>query len=249
MDDLQALGDVVTEPLDRGSSKPLYLQIYEELVDLLDSGKLKTGAQFPRELELVKRYGVARITVRRAISDLVLEGRLIRRAGKGTFVAAPKIDRHIVDVSSFTARMGTLGFQSRACVLEVRKIPATPRLCRELELEADAPVLELIRLRYSNDEPVALETSFLSLDRCPRLDQIDFNDRSLYEVLKTEYGLEPKSAVRSLEMTYANEWETQHLAISKATPMFLLRAQVYSSTAPLEYVKILLRGDRFRFRF
>lgn len=245
----QTSADLVTAPLDRNSSKPLYLQIYEELLDLIESGKFKPGDQFPRELELVERYGVARITVRRAISELVLEGRLIRRAGKGTFVAVPKIERHIVDVSSFTTRMGALGIQARARVLEVRRIPASARLSRELEVQIEAPVLELIRLRYSDTEPVALETSYLSLERCPGLDRIDFSNRSLYEVLKTEYGLEPKSASRSLEITYANEWEAERLNITKTAPMFLLRAQVNAETVPVEYVKTLLRGDRFRFRF
>lgn len=246
---LQTSFDVAAEPLDRNSSKPLYLQIYEELLDLIDSGKLKTGDQFPRELELVERYGVARITVRRAISDLVLEGRLVRRAGKGTFVAAPKIDRHIIDVSSFTTRMGALGIQARARVLEVRTLPASQRLSRELEVQPDSPVLELIRLRYSNNEPVALETSFLSLERCPGLDRIDFNNRSLYEALRTEYGLEPRRANRSLEMTHANEWEAQYLNISRTTPLFLLRGQIHGDDTPIEYIKTLLRGDRFRFRF
>lgn len=239
----------VIEPLDRDSPKPLYLQIYEELLDLIDSGNLKTGDQFPRELELVERYGVARITVRRAISDLVLEGRLIRRAGKGTFVAAPKIDRYIIDVSSFTTRMGVLGNQARARVLEMRTIPASQRLSRELEVPPESPILELTRLRYSNSELVALETSFLSLVRCPNLDQIDFNKRSLYEVVKSEYGLEPRHATRSLEITRANGWEAQHLNISKSTPLFLLRAKVESDDTPIEYIKTLLRGDRFRFRF
>lgn len=234
--------------LDRNSSKPLYLQIYEVLSDLLDSGKLNPGDQFPTELELAEHYEVARITVRRAISDMVREGRLTRLAGKGTFVAKPKIDRYLVDISSFTRRLGDLGLQANALVLEHQIIPATPRIANDLEIAVKAPVFKLIRLRYSNGDPVAIETSFLSVGRFPGIDQFDFNTHSLYETLRLEYGIAPQTARRSLELTIANKWEADQLRITKASPLFLLRAQVKGTEFPIEFVKTLLRGDRFRFQ-
>lgn len=240
--------DEQLKDLNRNSSKPLYLQIYELLSDLLTTGQLKPGDQFPTEQELVERYGVARITVRRAISDMAREGRLVRLAGKGTFVATPKIERHIVDVSSFSSRLESLGLHPKSHVLEHRVIGATPSLAKSLEVQPDDPVLELIRLRFSNDDPVALETSFLSLERCPGIDEVDFTNQSLYETLKSQYSLEPHHAKRTLELTFANEWESQHLKIAKGSPLFLMRAQVNNNNAPLEYAKILLRGDRFRFQ-
>jgi GntR family transcriptional regulator len=236
------------DELDRNSSKPLYLQIYEALSDLLDSGTLKPGDQFPKELELAERYEVARITVRRAISDMVHEGRLVRLAGKGTFVAKPKIDRYLIDISSFSRRLSEIGLESHASVLESQIIPATSRLSQELEIALKAEVFKLVRLRYSNDDPVAIETSYLSMDRFPGIDQVDFSSHSLYKTLGKQYGVEPRVARRTLELTTANKWEAEQLNTTKSAPLFLLRAQVKGAESPIESVKILLRGDRFRFQ-
>lgn len=234
--------------LDRNSSKPLYLQIYEELCDFLASSDLKPGDRFPNELELVEKYNVARITVRRAIAEMVQEGRLTRQAGKGTFVAAPKIERQLVNVSSFSKRMEALGLQASAQVLATKVMAATPRLSRELGVEIESPVLSLVRLRFSDRTPVALENSYVSLLTCPNLDKVDFNNSSLYEVLDECYGLYPVRSEKTLELTTANAWEAKQLNISLGSPLFLLRAQVLGEHIPIEYVKTLLRGDRFRFR-
>ncbi len=234
--------------LNRNSSKPLYLQIYEELCGLLHTGKLKPGDRFPTELDLVECYGVARITVRRAIAEMVQEGRLVRQAGKGTFVATPKIERQLVDVSSFTERIRALGLEPSSQLLEAKTIPATARLARELDIYSEAPVLTLIRLRFSDNTPVAIETSYLSLERCPDLEKHDLNQVSLYQVLREEYGLYPTFSEKTLEIASAHAWEARRLSIQSGAPLFLLRARVMSATQPLEYVKILLRGDRFRFK-
>ena len=232
--------------LNRDSSKPLYLQIYEELCDFLANSDLKPGDRFPSELELVEKYNVARITVRRAIAEMVQDGRLTRQPGKGTFVAAPKIERQIVDVSSFSKRMEALGLHAGAQVLETKVIPATPRLSRELRVVLRSPVLSLVRLRFSDQTPVGIENSFISLLTCPGLETIDFSKLSLYQVLDERYGLHPMESEKSLELTTATAWEAKHLSIPQGSALFLIRAQVWGENGPIEYVKILLRGDRFR---
>lgn len=243
------LGSAIPSPvLNRNSHKPLYLQIYEELCEIIEKGNLKPGDQFPTELELVDRYEVGRVTVRRAITEMVQEGRLVRRAGKGTFVATPKIERQLVDVSSFTERMRSLGLRPSAKVVETQTLPATARLAKELEVQVGSPILALVRLRMSDEIPVALETSYLSLQRCPGLDSLDLDEMSLYELLSGHYGLHPVSSEKTLEIAVANVGEAKHLGVRPGAPLFLLRARVMGKSEPIEYVKSLLRGDRFRFK-
>jgi GntR family transcriptional regulator len=234
--------------LQRANASPLYVQVYDQLCQLLEQEDLQAGDLFPGELDLVKQFGVSRITVRRAISELVRERRLVRYAGRGTFVAQPKIERELVDVASFSARMHAVGLHAGARVLEVKTLPATPRLSNELDVPLKAPILALLRLRSTNDEPIALETSFLSLDRCPNLDKADLNNRSLYQVLESEYNLRPVQSHKTLEITTASLTEAQHLQVTQGAPLFLLRATVYGVDGPFEYNKNLLRGDRFRFK-
>lgn len=235
--------------LDPNSSTPLYVQLSDQFRQMIETGELKTGDRFPAELDLVKQLGVARITVRHAIDELVQDGLLVRRQGKGTFVAAPKIERHLVDVAGFTARMRARGVQVTSRVLDSAVIAATPKLANHLAIAPGDAVLQIRRVRYTNGDPAAVETSFLALDRCPGIDQMDFSQQSLYEVLETQYGMRAATSRKTLEYTQANSLESNVLQIPAGAPLFLLAATVYTGEGvPLEFAKILLRGDRVRFQ-
>jgi GntR family transcriptional regulator len=235
--------------LDANSSVPLYAQLLERWRKMLRSGELQPGDRFPSELDLARDYGVARITVRRAISELVRDGVLVRRPGKGSFVAAPKIERELVDVASFSARMQAVGVETTARVLDVRTMPATAELARLLTIAEGAPVMRLQRVRLTRGEPTVLETSHIPLDRCPGIVDEDFVANSLYQILADRYGLHPASSHKTLELTYASQSEGRLLEVAPGSPLFLLQAVVSAADRTvLEYAKTLYRGDRFRFR-
>lgn len=234
--------------LDANSSTPLYAQLSDRFRQMIESGELKTGDRFPAELDLVKELDVARVTVRRAINELVQDGLLVRRQGKGTFVAAPKIDRTLVDVAGFTARMRSRGLKVTSRVLDSGVIAATPKLARSLAVQEGAPVVQVRRVRYIDGEPAAVETSWLAHERCPGLEQVDLNEQSLYHVLDSRYGMVPASSDKTLELVPANRTESDVLQIPAGAPLFLLSTHVYTAEGVvLEFAKILLRGDRFRF--
>jgi GntR family transcriptional regulator len=235
--------------LDQHSAQPLYAQLIDHFRRLITSGELKPGDRFPAELDLMKQYGVARITVRRAMSELVREGLLVRARAKGSFVASPKIERELHNLASFSERMQARGLRAGSKVVQVGVMPATPRIAEALELAEGSPVAEIQRVRYANDEPTALETSYLSLERCPGIEREDFNRQSLYQVLETKYGLRPASARRTLELTFTTNRESKLLQIAPRAPLFLMMAIVSADDGTIvEYAKILFRGDRFRFQ-
>lgn len=235
--------------LDPDSPIPLYAQLLERLRQLIDSGELGPGDQFPTELDLVRDYGIARVTVRRAINELVRDGLLSRSPGKGSFVAAPKIERELVNVASFTSRMQALGAAVASRVVAVEVVPADARLSRLLAVRDGAPVVCIRRVRLANGEPVTIEASHLSLERCPGIDQEDFSRRSLYELLDAKYGLRPALSHKTLELTRAARDESRLLATTPGAPLFLLTATVLTAdSAVMEYAEILCRGDRFRFQ-
>jgi GntR family transcriptional regulator len=235
--------------LKRNSVSPLYTQIYEQLYEQINSGDLKPGDQIPPELNLVEDFGVARVTVRRAIADLVEEGVLVRHAGKGTFVAKPKIERKLVNVTSFSSRMAAVGMHARSHVVSRAVIPATRLLASELDLELDAPVVSILRVRFSDEEPVSLERVYMSLQRFPKLDTISLENISLYDLLEKEYNITPIRSKKLLELAIARPEEAELLHLDRAgAPLFLMRTTVYGQEFPIEYAKILMRGDRFRFQ-
>jgi GntR family transcriptional regulator len=234
--------------LDRNSVKPLFLQIYERFYQKISSGEWRPGDKIPPELDLARWYGVGRVTVRRAIDDLVHDRLLVRRRAKGTFVAEGKLERRLVDVESFTSRMEALGREARARVLGVERLPATHAIADLLHVSRESPVVAVTRLRLANGDPLAIETSTLSLDRFPGLDVIDFEGVSMYRLLADRYGVRPERSHKTLEITSADRSEAAHLGVNLGAPLFLLTATVYQADVPIEHVKTLLRGERFRFR-
>lgn len=235
--------------LNLSSATPLYAQLLEHFHQLIHSGQLQPGDRFPAEMDLAKEYGVARITVRRAIEELVHEGLLVRRQGKGSFVAATKIERELINVRSFSAHIQARGMQPGARVVSVQTHPATARLAETLGVAVGSPVVAIQRVRYANGEPTAVETSFVSLDRCPGIDQVDFNQNSLYRVLEETYHMKPANSRSTLEMTPATAHEAKLLGIAPGAPLFLMKATVSVADGTVaEHAKNLCRADRFRFQ-
>lgn len=231
------------------SPTPLYVQLVEQFRHMIESGELKPGDQFPTELELVEKYGVARITVRRAINELVQDGLLVRRQGKGTFVARPKIERELINVSSFSNRMLAQGLHPSSKVMGVERISATAKLARILGAPEGAPLVVIRRIRYANEEPTALETSYLVEERCPGIAHRDLSQQSLYKILEEEYCLTPDHSRRTLEVTSATSTEARLLQLHVGAPLFLIKATVYTADETvMEYAKLLFRADRFRFQ-
>ncbi len=239
----------MNEPLKRKSVKPLYHQIYDHIHQQIQSGKLVPGDQIPAEMDLIKDYKVARITVRRAITELVSEGVLDRHAGKGTFVSKPKIDRAIVNVTSFSSRMEAIGLHASAKLLSKEIISAPVKIAEELQIPVGSSLLFLNRLRLSDGDPLVLERVYLSLVRFPGLDAMDLENSSLYNLLCEKFNVKPTKSKKTLELVTANPEESRLLYSSVTHPtLFLLRATVYGDDFPIEFAKILLKGDRFRFQ-
>ncbi|MCS7464236.1 GntR family transcriptional regulator [Paenibacillus doosanensis] len=235
--------------MDQRTDMPLYVQLIEIFRTMLESGGMQAGERFPTELELAKQYGVARITVRNAIAELVQEGLLVRRQGKGTFVAERKIDRELVNVASFTDRMNSRGMRVGSRLVSARAIKAAGKLAELSGMAEGASMIEIVRLRLSDDVPVAIETTCLSGERCPGLEKEDLAKQSLYHLLDSKYGIRPAYSSKTLELARAMTKEAKLLSVKTGAPLFLMTAVVYSEDHQvMEYVKTLFRGDRFRFQ-
>lgn len=235
--------------LTRKSIRPLYFQIYDHIQHQIRSGNLVPGDQIPAEMDLMKEYKVARITVRHAISELVNEGVLERKAGKGTFISKPKIDRTLVDVTSFSSRLAAIGLHASAKLLSKELIIAPAKIAEELEVAEGSRLLFINRLRFSDQDPLVLERVYLSLDRFPGLDAMDLENNSLYALLNDKFNVKPVRSKKTLEIVTANLEESRLFASpSPHTPLFLMRTTVYGNDYPIEFAKILMRGDRFRFQ-
>src|SRR5262245_43637597 len=144
---------------------PLHHQVYLDLKSALDAGEWRPGDRLPTERQLADRYGCSLITVRRALSELVREGRLERTRGRGTFVLHPRIDRDFTGELSFSDEMQLRGLDPATHLLAARPESAGEAVAQALELELGSPILYLERLRLAGGEPLLLEQVHLPAER------------------------------------------------------------------------------------
>lgn len=229
-------------------SIPLYIQIAEALVGQIESGELGPGDRLPAERELSEKLRVNRMTLRRALRVLEMQGLVLRRHGVGTFIAEPKIDRQMNAVFRFTRGMQKRGFTPGAKVISVESSQAGIAIARELAVPVSAPVYQILRLRSINQEPVLLESYTIPSQRFPGLDAFDLENRSVYEVLESEYGTTIVKAQQSFEPVVASAFEAELLGVRIGAPLMLEKRTSFDrESRPVEYGKDRYRGDRFRF--
>ena len=234
--------------ISRGSSVPVYHQIKEHILEAIAGGLLGEGDPLPSERELVEHLNVSRMTVRRALNELVLSGQLHTRPGKGTYVRATKVEQLLARLAGFSADMTRAGHRVSSRVLRNEVVPAEGKLVDRLQVRPGDPIVILERVRSVDDEPTSWERAYLPERLCPDITRFDFSWESLYGVLRREYKLRLHWARQTLEATLANWHEQQLLGIPDGAPILLGERTLYTDDdAILEYSKTSFRGDRYRY--
>lgn len=235
--------------VNRNTALPYYAQVKESIRERIERGLWKVGEQLPGEPELCGMFDVSRTVIRQALAELMHEGLIIKRKGKGTFVAEPKITEALVQkLTGFYQDMAQRGNPPVSQVLKQSSIPANSKVAALLKLQPGTPVIEIERLRFVDDEPIVLVTTYLPYSKCPELLNIDLTHQSLYTVLENQFHLIIARGHRSLEAVAANQHEAEMLRIAKGAPLMLLESVSYlNDGTPIEYYQALHRGDRSRF--
>jgi GntR family transcriptional regulator len=202
------------ETLSRDSAVPLYQQIKQNLLQDIESGILEPHTQLPSERKLVEQYGVSRITVRQALSELVQQGYLYAKPAKGFFVAEQPQPYELNVLLSFTSVARERGLNPSGRVLEADIVPASQALARQLLIPLGAEVVFLVRLRLINDMPVRIEQVWLPHDRCPGILKHDLNEASLYAILRDEFGLVLTQAHTTIRARLASAQEREWLELA-----------------------------------
>jgi GntR family transcriptional regulator len=228
---------------------PLYLQVKEEIIDLIQRGELKPNDQLPSQRELVATYGASHMTVRRALDELIDEGLIYAIPGKGIYVREHKQQAESCPLMSFTEEMALRGMHASSTVLAARLVPASTVMARTLDIELGMPLVYLRRLRLADGLPMALQTNYLKSWLCPGLLEKSLQDASLYNLLRQEYHLCLVSSKGTVEAVLADEEHASLLGIE--LPAALLITEQVSFLAdgqPIEYVRTAYRGDRYQYR-
>ncbi len=237
------------EHIDKDVPIPYHYQLREILRQEIVTGRWPVNEKIASERDLCTLFDVSRPTVRAAIDALVDEGLLRREKGRGTFVAEPKIEEGLLQTPfGFSDSMRAQGITFTTTVLGIETQPAPPLVAQELRLPEGAPVIVLNRLRTILDAPVLLVLSYLPLALFPGLEREDFRKVSLYEVLRSKYGMTMARARRYMEAVPAGKQEADLLAIRVGAPLMLIASTTFTESGlPFEYYRAHHRGDRTRF--
>jgi GntR family transcriptional regulator len=225
--------------------EPKYWGLKRHLLELLDT--MAAGAPIPTERSLADEFDVSRTTVRQALAELTVEGRLHRVQGKGTFVAEPKVAQRL-QLSSYTEDMRAQGLRPSSRLLSIGEETAEGELAAMLGVRAGAKVIRLRRLRLADGEPMAIETTHLPSGRFRGIRKHLAEGGSLYELLTERYGVRMGHAEETIETSLASPAEAELLGADVGLPMLLLSRNSFDVDGkPVEWVHSVYRGDRYKF--
>ena len=233
----------VSTTLDRSNPMPLYRQLRRSLRGAIEEGTLAPDDVLPAERDIADRFGVSRITVRKAIDGLVDEGLLDRRHGAGTFVAS-RIQKNMSALSSFTEDIASRGWQASSAWLHKTEDEVTPNESIELGLPPGTPVYRFDRIRHAEAMPLAIEHSIVPA-RC--LASVDAVGSSLYAALD-ESGYRPTRALQKLRAIAFNDQQAALLEVAVRDPgLFIERRGFLADGRIVEVTRSYYRGDAYDF--
>jgi GntR family transcriptional regulator len=226
----------------------LHTQIADSVAAAIADGRLRPGDQLAPERELAEEFGVNRLTVRQALSDLQRRRLIRRRTGRngGTFIADSIIDYDLTTFAGFSEQARRNGRVAGATVLRAERARADAATAESLQLAEGAEVLVVDRLRLADRVPVLVEHSCFPAERCAGMLDEPL-DGSLYDLLDERFGARPRRAVESIEPVRADARVSRLLQVPRGRPLLAVNRVAFDADgAPVESARDILRGDRAR---
>jgi len=230
------------------SASTLYAEIEEALAAEIAQGEYRPGEQLPTEDELLQRFQVSRITVRRAIQNLVSRGLLEIRRGLGTFVLSPRIEAELTKLTGFVEDMKSVGRKATARVVSQGVIAASARVAERLQLAKGTKVMQIKRVRLADDMPISFDETYLPLPLGKQIVRNDLRLHPIFTLLEEEYGVPLIEADYELDAVIATKAVADALQVKVGSPIFQIeRTSLTTDNQPVDYEVLSYRGDLVRF--
>ena len=222
--------------------------ISKEIEYLIESEDYKEKQKLPSERELAEYFGAQRLTIRAALQILVQKGILTSRERYGYFIAPKRVQFTLNHTNSFKMMIERMGKTSYVKLLEFEKMKLTEGLAKKTLLAEGTEMYRIMRLRYGNKEPIALEKSYIVCELAKGLSEDDVHNKSLYETLKKKYRLSVAHSSHRVSVVYANGLEAELLKISPSKPLIKYQGMAYEKKGRLlEYIETVMLSDKIEF--
>jgi GntR family transcriptional regulator len=233
------------------SRELLYVQIQRDLRTKIEGGQWPIGTKIPPEPELQETYNVSRGTVRRAVDELVRQGYVAKKHGKGTFVRSTSPILQKSELASFTQQLTTRGLAPTTRLLSagrIRAVEAEGRVREGFALSGEAEVIHIRRLRLGDGVPLAVQSVYLLPASCPGILEQDLSH--LFQLYEARYGVRINVADEIIRLGRAAEDEAALLEITPGDPVVVRdRISLAQDGEPFEVLHSVDRGDRFQYRY
>lgn len=239
--------------LENYSKLPKYYRLKQSIIEKINEEEWKAEEKIPSERVLIQNYDVSRITVRKALDELVNEGYLYRVHGKGTYVKGGGVKQDLFSITSCTQDILKHNMVPKRKVNALKVIEPDVKRQKALGIGESAPILMLDRVYYADDLPVNRTIAYLPINLFPDLETHDFSTQSLYSVLEKEYNVKITRATRTIEAVLASGETAELLEVEVGKPIILFRAVTYGrigdsqNETPIETFKCSYRTDQFKF--
>jgi len=235
--------------VDRSLPQPLYQQVYRQLRDAILNGLHPDGDELPSEQALERRFGVSRITVRRALEELARLGLVERRQGRTTRVCRrPHTLPLAADAEGELRNTLAIGLETDVEVIACDRLPAPAAIAAALALPPASPVLHLVRLRRRQGLPFCHTEAHVPEALAAAIDAEALRRRPLLLLLE-EAGVIPARVEQSITAVAAAEPEASRLEVAPGTPLLRLHRVVHDLQGrPVQEITALFRSDRYDYR-
>jgi GntR family histidine utilization transcriptional repressor len=226
-----------------GQLQPLYLKVKRHILDNIGSGKWATSSRVPSENDIVKSFGVSRMTANRALRELRDEGVLVRIAGVGSFVADRHAHAHPLEIRSIADEIRERGHAHRAEIISLERCRAVAELAEDFGIAPRSELYCSVIVHFENDRPVQLEDRYVLPKLAPDYLKIDFSKTTPYDYLIKVAPLQ--EAQHLLRAVMPDERTRKLLAMKRDEPCLLMIRRTWTAGQIASVARLYYPGSRY----
>lgn len=224
----------------------------DEAMELIENYIIKNNLipddKLPSERAFSELWSISRSTLRSAIKQLILEGKIYSKNGSGTYVAGAKLIRNLQDAEGFHQTVRDAGREITTTVIRMDFCETPKNIGQKMKLPLGHKLFRLFRIRYLDGIAVVLSTAYLDAERFPGIEQLDFTNHSLYGQLKDVYGVEVSGGNEKLSITYCDKEEAGYLGVEEGAPVIYQSGVTMDCKDTIfEYFKEITRAEYISF--
>ncbi|MCL2852897.1 MAG: GntR family transcriptional regulator [Defluviitaleaceae bacterium] len=227
--------------------KPLFKQLGDIIMQMIEEGKYNPGDLLPSERELAEQYSISRVTVRQALNALAQDGVIFKKQGKGNFVATKRIETKLDSLLGFVEEFVVKGMQCKISIVKQGYEAAPPEIISSMQAQDSPEMFLIVRQIIVENHALGLDYTYIPRSVAYQLGEVDFKKVIICRLLE-QRGYKLSSAEQSITADLPNTQECSLLEVTGKTPVLVRSRVAYAEgNLPLLYSRTVYRGDRYQY--